>query len=141
MAETRSGSGSMTKTLSEVLGKFVAAKAADLAGKLSEKVESMTGKLEDAADSGGLLSGSGGTAAKKLAEGASPAKAALSAVGTGLKDKVKSLFGEGGKGGGSGPKMTSIIEGIDIGAPLSEVYGQWTQFKVFLLVHQGCGGR
>ena len=60
-------------------------------------------------------------------------KAALSAAGEGIKDKVTNAF-SGGKGGGKSGKrlkVTNIIEQIDIGAPVRVVYNQWTQFQDF----------
>ena len=75
------------------------------------------------------------TGGRKLAEGESPAKAALGAGVSGLKDKVKGAFSKAGGGGGGGNKtkvkMTNIVESIDIGVPRTVVYNQWTQFKDF----------
>jgi hypothetical protein len=69
---------------------------------------------------------------KSLAEGGSPVRAAVSAGLTGLKEKVKGMFGGGG-GGGSGKKLkvTNIVEEIDIGLPLRVTYDLWTQFEEF----------
>lgn len=117
-----------TGALTDQLGKFLSAKGVDLAGKLGDKLESTTKKLEDAADGGGLLGPAASAAAKKLASGASPAKAALSAVGAGVKDKVKKALG---KGKGSDKQPTTIVEDIDVGAGVSVVYDQWTQFAEF----------
>lgn len=119
-----------TGALTDQLGKYLTAKGTDLADKLGGKIASVTTKLEDAADNGGLLGPAASTAAKKLASGASPAKAALSAAGTELKEKVKSALGKG-KGGGGKQKSTCVVEDIDIGAAVSVVYDQWTQFAEF----------
>jgi hypothetical protein len=49
---------------------------------------------------------------------------------------LKKLFGGGkggGKGGGGGRKIkvTNIVEQLDVGAPISLCYNQWTQFAQF----------
>ena len=42
------------------------------------------------------------------------------------------MFGKGGKGGGGRKiKVTNIVESIDVGAPLSLTYDQWTQWSDF----------
>ncbi|MFF5262477.1 SRPBCC family protein [Actinomadura viridis] len=103
----------------------------------SGKVENLTGRLTDAAESG--VGGTGlkmaATGAKKLAEGESPLKAGLSAGLTGAKETVKGALGGGGgdKGGGGGKRQSSarvvnIIEEFDVGLPLRVAYDQWTQF-------------
>jgi uncharacterized membrane protein len=80
---------------------------------------------------------------KTVAKEASPkvaSSAAKSAVSGGLnalKDAGGQVLGKGGQGdggkGGSGskPKVTNIIEEIDIGAPRRLVYDQWTRFQEF----------
>nr|WP_238345183.1 SRPBCC family protein [Actinopolymorpha cephalotaxi] len=60
----------------------------------------------------------------------------MSALGQGLKNKIKGLFG----GGRSGPKLTNIIEDIEIGAPVSVVYDQWSQFQEFGSFMKGVQG-
>lgn len=103
---------------------YALARGTGLVQGVTDKVGSATQKLEDHADNPGAL----GVGVKKLAEGKSPLSAGMSSLGAGVKDKVKSIFG---KGGSSGPKMTNIIEDIDVGAPVSDVYDQWTQFQEF----------
>jgi uncharacterized membrane protein len=112
--------------LREEAGGYLQARGQDLAKNLGGKLEDVTGKLQDTADNGGVI----GKSAKRMAEGESPGKAAAKGVAGGLKDKVKSAFGGGGGGGGSkATKATIIIEELDIGAPVSVVYNQWTQFQ------------
>ena len=42
------------------------------------------------------------------------------------------MFGRGGKGGGGRKiKVTNIVESIDVGAPVSLTYNQWTQWSDF----------
>ncbi|GAA5022712.1 SRPBCC family protein [Actinopolymorpha pittospori] len=103
---------------------YALARGDDLVRSASERLEQTTQRLEDHADNPGAL----GVGLKKLAEGKSPLHAGASAAVTGVKDKVKSLFGKGSSGK---PKMTNIIEDIDVGAPVSVVYDQWTQFQEF----------
>jgi uncharacterized membrane protein len=70
------------------------------------------------------------TGAKDIAEGKSPARALFGAGAAGLKDKVKNLFGGGGKGGKK-LKVTNIVETIDVGVPVRVAYNQWTEFADF----------
>lgn len=64
--------------------------------------------------------------AEEIAEGKSPAKAALSAATEGAKDKIKGVFG----GGSSGDfKFSNIIETADVGVPLSVAYNAFTMFE------------
>jgi hypothetical protein len=98
------------------------------------KIEGATGRLTEYVEGGagpGLMAAV--TGAKDLAEGKSPTKAYLGAGWAGLKERVRGMFG-GGKGKGKGGKklkVTNIVESIDIGAPISVVYNQWTQFADF----------
>ncbi len=110
--------------LREEATSYLQARGQDLARTLGGKVEDATTSLQDVADNGGVL----GRSAKRMAEGESPGKAAASGVVGGLKDKVKNAFGGGGGGSGAS-KATVIVEEIDIGAPVSVVYNQWTQFQ------------
>ena len=49
-----------------------------------------------------------------------------------LKEKMANAFGRGGGSGGAKKlKMTSIIEGLDVGLPLRTTYDTWTQFADF----------
>jgi hypothetical protein len=102
---------------------------------LRETVRGLTERLSDYVEEGGspgLMAAVSG--AQKLAEGKSPARALLSAGGTGLREKVGNLFGGGGKGGGRGGKklkLTNIVESIDVGVPVRVAYNQWTQFADF----------
>ncbi|MFP3714905.1 SRPBCC family protein [Puerhibacterium sp. TATVAM-FAB25] len=84
----------------------------------------------DAQDDGGKSPSIAENFASKIAEGESPVKAGLSALGTGVKDKVKGLFGRGGgKGGGRKKfKFNNIVETFDVGAPVDIVYDAWTTY-------------
>ncbi|MEU7015249.1 SRPBCC family protein [Streptomyces sp. NPDC046385] len=126
-----SGSG-MDRLLDE-LGGFLSAQAGQLADKATDKVGDLTDQLTDVAENGGKLTDIGG----RMLKGDSPAKAMVGSTLGGLKDKVtdaaSNLFGGSGKGkrkSGS-RKMTSIVETIDVGAPLRRVYDHWTQYEDF----------
>jgi uncharacterized membrane protein len=99
-----------------------------------EKVEGAAGRLNDYVDGGpgpGLMAAV--TGAKGLAEGKSPARSLLGAGMTAAKEKVKGLFGRGGKDGQGKKKLklTNIVESIDVGVPVRLAYNQWTQFTEF----------
>lgn len=113
---------------------------ADYAKTLGRKALSSAGdqvdKIADRFDGSGSDSGgSSGEAAKagaaEIAEGKSPAKAALSAATAGAKDKIKGVFGGGSSGsGGSGDfKFSNIVETADVGVPLSVAYNAFTSFE------------
>jgi uncharacterized membrane protein len=97
------------------------------------KVQGATGRMTDYVEGGagpGLMAAV--TGAKKTAEGKGPVRSALGAGLAGAKEKVKGLFGKGGGGkGGKKLKVTNIVESIDVGAPVTLVYNQWTQFSDF----------
>ncbi|WP_327151837.1 SRPBCC family protein [Nocardia sp. NBC_01329] len=120
----------------------------NLAGTLAERaVSGLSGRVTGAAgrlneyaggDGGNLLAAV--TGAEKLSEGASPMRAVMSAgmskLGKSVKDTVTSakdsLTGGGGKGSkAKKPKLTNIVEHLDVGAPVDLVYDQWTQFADF----------
>jgi uncharacterized membrane protein len=103
---------------------YLQAKGQDLAKNLGGKLEGFTERLQDQAENGGFVF----QTAKNVAQGDSPGKAVTKSAAGSLKDKVKGIFGGGG-GGSTATKSTVIIEEIDIGAPVSVVYNQWTQFQ------------
>ncbi|WEO99970.1 SRPBCC family protein [Streptomyces sp. FXJ1.172] len=101
---------------------------ADLAG---DKVEGLTDQLLDVAENGGVLPKVGA----RVLQGDSPLKALIGEKAKDIKDsaaeKVSSLFG-GGKGRKSGnPKVTTIIEHLDVGVPVRVAYDHWTRFEKF----------
>ncbi|MEU4076960.1 cyclase [Streptomyces venezuelae] len=121
----------MDRLLGE-LGEFLSAQTGKLAEKATDKLEDVTDQLYDVAENGGKLTDIGG----RLLKGDSPAKAVVGQTLGGLKDKVtdaaSNLFGGGGGKRKSGSqKMTSIVETIDVGAPLRTVYNHWTQYEDF----------
>jgi len=104
---------------------------------LTDTVTSTVGHLDDFTANGG--SGGLGTAISGLAQGDSPAKVAVKAGMSGLTNKIKekgsdlknAITGGKGKGKGKKDKITNIVEQVDIGAPITLVYDQWTQFADF----------
>ncbi|HYZ53822.1 MAG TPA: SRPBCC family protein, partial [Streptosporangiaceae bacterium] len=98
-----------------------------------DTVRGVTERLNEYVQQGGGSPGliAAVTGAQKLAEGASPGRALLSAGATGLKEKVKGLFRRGGRAGGRKLKLTNIVESIDVGVPVRVAYNQWTQFSDF----------
>jgi uncharacterized membrane protein len=98
--------------------------------KVGGVTERLTDYAEEGAGGGSSLIGAV-TGARELAEGKSPGRALLGAGTATVKDKVKNLFGGGGKGGGKKLKLTSIVESIDVGVPVRVAYNQWTQFSDF----------
>ncbi|WP_031081243.1 SRPBCC family protein [Streptomyces sp. NRRL WC-3549] len=123
---------------------FLSAQVEKIAEKAGGKLTDLTGQLTDVAENGGQLP----AIASRLLKGESPAKAFISEKAKGVKDsvmgKAKGAFGggggeEGGGGNESGgesrkpgsPKVTSIIEVLDVGVPLRDAYDYWTQYDKF----------
>jgi uncharacterized membrane protein len=133
--DSRSGSanGPMDRLKSEALG-LVGALGDRAVATLHDKVEDATGRLTDYVEGGagpGLMAAV--TGAKGLAEGKSPARSLLGTGMTAAKEKIRGLFGKGGKDGQGKKqlKLTSIVESIDVGVPARLAYDQWTQFTQF----------
>ncbi|MEV8047068.1 SRPBCC family protein [Streptomyces griseoluteus] len=128
-AKEQAGSG--LDALREELVDYLGAQAEHLVEKTGEKLSGLTQQLLDSADNGGgFLTGVG----SRILKGESPLKAVVSQKAGDVKDKVvegvKSLFGKS-KGRSDRPKMTNIIEVLDIGQPLRTTYDQWTQYDKF----------
>ncbi|MFD3663827.1 SRPBCC family protein [Streptomyces sp. NPDC058659] len=114
------------------LGDFLSAQTGQLAEKATDKLGDVTDQLNDVAENGGKLTDIGG----RMLQGDSPVKAIVGGSLGGLKDKVtdaaSNLFGSGkGKRKSGTQKITSIVETIDVGAPLRRVYDHWTQYEDF----------
>ncbi|GAA2708269.1 SRPBCC family protein [Micromonospora olivasterospora] len=106
--------------------------------KAEQMVDNLTGRIEETGKSGSLRAGLVG--AKAVAEGKSPARASVQAGMAMLKEKVKSVFRRGKKGGGGKIKVTNIEENIDIGLPVDQVYNHWTEFEEFNKFMKGVEG-
>lgn len=102
-------------------------------------LDSAGGRLTDLAQ--GLGDGSDGGKAegvldvgKRVLGGESPVKALVGEKVGSMKDKavdsVKNAVGGGGGKSGS-PKVTNIIEVVDVGKPLRTVYDRWTEIEEF----------
>ncbi|GAB2641833.1 SRPBCC family protein [Prescottella soli] len=123
--------------LKDSLQHLVGAVAEKGVKSLTDTVTSTVGNLDAFAAGGGK--GGLATAVSGLAQGDSPAKAAMKAGWSSITGKIKekgrdlkeTLTGGKGKGKGKGGKITNIVEQIDIGAPVDLVYDQWTQFTDF----------
>ncbi|MTE17544.1 cyclase [Nocardia sp. CT2-14] len=106
---------------------------------LSNRVSRTADRLNDYAQGSGGNLLAAVTGVEKLAGGASPLQAAVSAGVSKLGhtaretfESVKeSLTGGTGKGGTKKLKLTNIVEQIDIGVPIDLAYDQWTQFADF----------
>ncbi|MFI8348169.1 SRPBCC family protein [Streptomyces sp. NPDC085596] len=128
-----------TDRLKEALGTYLRARAEHTVSRLGHRLGESVTKLGQAGEGGPLKSlAKGGQA---LADGKSPAQAAVSAGVSHLKDtvkdKVKGLFGKGRKSGGGKSKSVTIVEDIDVGVPVREAYDQWTQFQEFSTFAKG----
>jgi uncharacterized membrane protein len=119
---------------------YAAAKSERMLDSLEDRLVDLPETLEKRGV-GGPMTSALTTGAKKLAEGKSPLNAGLSSVATGVKESVKSAVGKiGGGGGGGRPKLTNIIENIDVGVPVNVAYDQWTQFEEFSSFMKGVEG-
>src|SRR5690348_3138580 len=129
---TRSRSEPMDRLKAEAQG-LIGALGDRAMSSMRGKVQGATGRMTDYVEGGagpGLMAAV--TGAKKTAEGKGPVRSALGGAFAGAKEKVKGLFGKGGGGkGGKKLKVTNIVESIDVGAPVTLVYNQWTQFADF----------
>lgn len=124
--------GKLAELLVREVRNLVSAAGERAADAASQKISSATGRLtEYASGQSGAGLAAAVTGAKKMAEGKSPLRAAFSGGLTGLKEKVKGMFG-GGKGGkGKKLKVTNIEETLDVGVPVRVAYNQWTQYEDF----------
>ncbi|GAA2362457.1 SRPBCC family protein [Dactylosporangium salmoneum] len=120
--------GQLVKDELQGLAKAAGRSAIDAAGR---KVGKLTDRLTDYASGSGSAGLSAAAAgAKQISEGKSPLRAAISGGWTGLKEKVKGVFG-GGKGKPKKLKLTNIEETLDVGVPVRVAYNQWTEFAQF----------
>ncbi|WP_434591306.1 SRPBCC family protein [Brevibacterium sp. 1718] len=114
--------------LKQQAGDFAKTVGRKAVNSVGDRVEKFADRL-DGAGSGAAPAAQAG--AEEIAEGKSPAKAALSAATTGVKEKVKGLFGGGSSGsGGSGDfKFSNIVETAEVGVPLNVAYNAFTMFE------------
>ncbi|KUJ66495.1 hypothetical protein ACZ90_35825 [Streptomyces albus subsp. albus] len=126
-----------TNRLVEEAEAYVQARLEKVLEEMVHRMEGAAAKLGEAhLGPHGLVSaiGKGG---QRLASGASPGTAALTAAAAHTKDtlldKVKQVSGKKGehKRSGAGGKSLTVIEDVDVGVPVREAYDQWTQFQDF----------
>jgi uncharacterized membrane protein len=112
---------------------YLQARGQDLTKNLGSKLEDATGRLQEHTENGGVLGRGAAEGAKSMAKGENPVTGAAKGAAGGLKDKVKEKIPGmgGGSGGAKATKATVIIEEVDVGAPVSVVYNQWTQYQDF----------
>lgn len=139
MAKEKSGptekSASGLDQVKEQLSAYVGAQGQRMldsaGGKLTDLAEGLgdDGDDGDGGGGGGLLS-----IGKRVLGGESPVKAFVGEKAGAMKDKavdtVKSAFGGGGGKSGS-TKVINIVEAIDVGKPLRQVYDRWTEIEEF----------
>jgi uncharacterized membrane protein len=100
----------------------------------SKWVNEATDRLTDYASGdgdGGLLGAITGSAPGSIKGSAATGalKSGLAAAAGKVKDSIKNAFGGGGSG--RGPKLTNIVEHIDIGVDIGLAYDLWTRFTDF----------
>src|SRR6476661_6325106 len=120
--------------LKDEAGNMVKALGDKAVSSAEERIGGLTDRLTEFTENGGSKSRAVKEGAKAAAQGKSPIMGALKGGAKGLVDKAKdAVTGGGGDGkeGGKGPKVTNIIEEIDIGLPVRVVYNQWTEFQQF----------
>lgn len=110
---TELGSMALDRLRTE-LSHYVSGKVEQLAGKAGDKVTSVTEKLTNVAENGGKPS--------------SP-DASSDAGPDSDQDSGQDGGGAGVKAGG--PKVTSVVEVLDVGVPLRTAYDHWTQYENF----------
>ncbi|MEI5097618.1 SRPBCC family protein [Streptomyces sp. PmtG] len=78
---------------------------------------------------------------RKIASGKGPLRGAVEIGGSRLKEAVtgslKGALERAGGKGGSGRKPTVIMEYVDVGVPVREVYERWTRYEDFATFTRG----
>nr|WP_296071697.1 SRPBCC family protein [uncultured Actinoplanes sp.] len=122
-------------SLGEAAKNYARARATNLVGKVTGAVTERLTRVAQGPDASPTVKAAA-AGAEDLAEGKSPIRAGLGAAMKGLAEKVKSALG---RGGGT-PKVTNIVESIDVGLPVDVVYNQWTQYPEFAKFMKGVEG-
>ncbi|KIF73385.1 hypothetical protein QR77_04170 [Streptomyces sp. 150FB] len=97
--------------LRKELSRYVSGKVEQVAGKAGDKLTNVTEKLTNVAENGGKPS-----APDSSSDDADP-DSGQDGGGTGIK--------------AGDPKVTSVIEVLDVGVPLRTAYDHWTQYEDF----------
>ena len=118
--------GGLTGELQNLAGVTATWAVSSLATKLDSATDRLTDYAENGRPGGLLAAATGGNGS-----GGQLKTLAKKAVGTGLGalNPLKKSSGKGGKG--KQPKVTNIVETIDVGVPLRLAYDQWTRFTEF----------
>jgi uncharacterized membrane protein len=129
--DTRFDQDSGLDQLRGELVKFLEVQAEHLAEKAGDKLSGVTDNLLDVAENGGVLPKAG----LRMLQGDSPLKALIGEKAKSVKDsvvgKAKEAFGGGGGRKSGTPKVTNIIEALDVGVPIRFAYDHWTQYEKF----------
>ena len=117
--------------LKDAAGNFGKSLLNNALGKVSERVEGLSGHLDDYAEGKprSVKSEAAIGATKAALTGKSPAMGATKGMFSGVKNKLKDLFTGGGGRGSRQQKFANIVEWIEVGVPVKVAYNQWTEFE------------
>ena len=115
------------------LGDMLKAMGSKAVSSAEDRIEGLTDRLNDFTEGGGVMGKVAKEGGKAAVKGKSPVLGALKGGAKGLVDKAKDAVtgGGGGSQGGKGPRVTNIVEELDVGVPLRVAYNQWTEFQDF----------
>jgi uncharacterized membrane protein len=125
--------GAARDRLSGDIQNLAGAAATFALSSMVRRLDGVTDRLTDYAEKGGPSLMSAVTGDKQPGGGLvkTMMKQAVGAPLRGVKDKLKGAVGGGKKGGGKQPKVTNIVETVDVGVPVRVAYDQWTRFTDF----------
>ncbi|MFD1212394.1 SRPBCC family protein, partial [Arthrobacter sp. GCM10027362] len=117
--------------LKDAAGNFGKSLVNSALGKVTDKVEGLSGQLDDYAEGKprGVKDEMTAKAVTAGLEGKSPAVGAAKGLFGGLKNKVKEFFTGGGGRGSRQQRFANIVEWIEVGVPVKVAYNQWTEFE------------
>ncbi len=124
-----SGSG-FDRLLGE-LGDYLSAQTGQLAEKATDKLGDVTGQLQGVADNGGSLADIGGRMLQGTPRQGDGGPLDRRPEGQGHRCRVEPVRQGKGKRRSGTQKITSIVETVDVGAPLRRVYDHWAQYEDF----------
>lgn len=122
--------------LGQEVGNLVGALGHRAKSSLASRITTVTGRLQEYAEGGEAGQESKDTTATGQAGGmfrrAGNVVKGIGSVAKGIGQLRQGVTGKAGrKAEGDKTKVTNVIETIDIGAPVSVVYNQWTRFEDF----------
>lgn len=138
----RPGEGLPTQRLVKELRGLAGALGERALASMTDRATALTARLTEYAEGGGKAGSRAGQAAEETSSKAGRGLGVLHGVGRAVKGVGQAAKGVGqvaqavsgsrkGKAEGDKTRVTNIIESIDIGAPRSVVYDQWTRFEDF----------